>query len=115
MGLIQTSEVPSSEALRTTDYEDALQKAKAGDCDIVLLQRGSDRNVLSERILTELWSKESFAKSLGKGFVLVTVDRPESHRQQSIGQRFRNFHSRRVPDPTDVQPNTANQKTDHLP
>ena len=64
-------------ALRATDFEDALQKANASGCDIVVLQRGSDWNVLGERIYNNLWSKEAFAKGLGKGFVLVTVDRPE--------------------------------------
>ena len=68
----------SEGAWHAADYVEALERAKATGSDIVVLQRGSDWCVLGERIYNNLWSQETFAKELGQGFVLTTVDRPDS-------------------------------------
>jgi hypothetical protein len=63
---------------RADHYEDALARAKAAGKDLVVYQRGSDWNRLSETLYREVWMKDEFAKELGDGFVLLAVDRPEA-------------------------------------
>ncbi|MCX6877948.1 MAG: discoidin domain-containing protein [Verrucomicrobia bacterium] len=65
-------------AERADNYEDALARAKAVGKDLVVFQRGSDWNRLSETLYQNVWMKDEFAKDLGDGFVLMAVDRPES-------------------------------------
>jgi hypothetical protein len=62
---------------RASDYPAALERAKVTGNDILVLQRGSDWNLLGERIFRDLWQQESFVNSLGNGFILVTVDRQD--------------------------------------
>ena len=63
---------------RADNYEDALARAKSEGKDLVVYQRGSDWNRLSETLYREVWMKDEFAKELGDGFVLLAVDRPEA-------------------------------------
>ena len=63
---------------RADHYEDALARAKAAGKDLVVFQRGSDWNRLSETLYQNVWLQDEFANDLGDGFVLVAVDRPES-------------------------------------
>lgn len=63
--------------IHAENYDDALTRAKATGKDIVVLQRGSDWNRLGERIYNALWMNTEFARELGDGFILVTVDYPE--------------------------------------
>jgi hypothetical protein len=65
-------------ASRTEQYEQALSLAKSSGKDIVVFQRGSDWNRLSETLYQNVWMKDEFATELGDGFVLVAVDRPEA-------------------------------------
>lgn len=62
---------------RAENYENALARARESKSDLVVFQRGSDWNRLSEALYNEVWMKEDFAKELGPGFVLVAVDRAE--------------------------------------
>jgi hypothetical protein len=66
--------VPAAE--RAPDYAAALERAKATGQDIVVFQRGSDWNPLSERLHTRVWMRPDFAKAAGD-VVLVAVDQPE--------------------------------------
>ncbi|MFO1490396.1 MAG: hypothetical protein U1F77_04855 [Kiritimatiellia bacterium] len=77
----------SPAALHAPDYEEALRLARGTGRDIVVLQRGSDWNPLGERIYSELWLDKAFAAELGKGFVLVTVDKPEILGGQAVHGR----------------------------
>jgi hypothetical protein len=65
-------------AERAENYEEALARAKAAGKDLVVFQRGSDWNRLSETLYRDVWMKDEFANHLGDDFVLVAVDRPES-------------------------------------
>ena len=67
-----------AEASRAEQYEQALPLAKASGKDIVVFQRGSDWNRLSETLYQDVGLKDEFAKELGDGFVLVAVDRSEA-------------------------------------
>jgi hypothetical protein len=64
-------------AVRAADYEEALGLAKTNGSDIAVLQRGSDWNRLGEMLHDEVWAQDAFARELGSGFILVTVDLPE--------------------------------------
>lgn len=55
------------------DYPAALERAKATGNDMLVLQRGSDWNLLGEKLYQEVWLKDAFVESLGKGFILVAV------------------------------------------
>ena len=79
--------VASPAALRAPNYEDALALAQGTGRDLVVLQRGSDWNPLGERIYTELWQDPAFAAELGKGFVLVAVDKAEVLGGQAVHGR----------------------------
>jgi len=70
---------------RAADFTDALAQAKQTGNDIVVLQRGSDWNRLGETLFQTVWQRPEFAKSLGDGFVLVTVDRPEQPGAPALG------------------------------
>ena len=67
------------------DFPAALARAKESGNDIVVLQRGSDWNLLGERIYQDVWLSPEFVKALGDGFVLTTVDRPEQPGAPALG------------------------------
>ena len=50
-------------AERAPHFEAALARAKSAGKDIVVFQRGSDWNRLSERLHTDLWLKSEFAET----------------------------------------------------
>lgn len=63
---------------RVADYTTALERAKATGNDILVFQRGSDWNLLGEKMYRDVWMKELLAENLGNGFILVAVDRQET-------------------------------------
>ncbi len=65
-------------ARRASHFEEALELAKEGKRDIVILQRGSDWNRIGETLYHDIWTQESFARALGDAFVMLTVDRQEA-------------------------------------
>lgn len=68
----------AASAIHAENYEEARARAKVSGGDIVVFQRGSDWNRLSETLYRNVWLKDEFARELGDGFVLVAVDRPET-------------------------------------
>jgi hypothetical protein len=62
---------------RVADYPTALERAAATGNDLLVLQRGSDWNRLGEDFHRHVWQQDAFLRSLGPGFILVEVDRPE--------------------------------------
>ena len=76
-------------AIRADNYEDALAQAKASGSDIVVFQRGSDWNRLGETLYREIWQKDEFARTLGDGFILVAVDRPEGTAETPVSRLVR--------------------------
>ena len=77
---------PPSE--RVQHFDEALARAKATGNDIVVLQRGSDWNRLSEHVYQDIWSREPFFKSLGDGFILLAVDNQENPGAQPVSLAF---------------------------
>ncbi|MCW1923898.1 discoidin domain-containing protein [Luteolibacter arcticus] len=70
---------------RARDFTEALELAKPTGSDIVVLQRGSDWNRLGETLYRKVWQTTEFESQLGDGFVLVTVDRPETPGAPALG------------------------------
>ena len=94
---------------RADDYPAALEQAKASGNDVVVLQRGSDWNLLGEKIYQNIWMSRDFEKSLAEGFVLVAVDRAERPGAPALGsgqdpsgmQRFLSITAAGAPLPDD--------------
>lgn len=68
---------PGPRAERAANYEVALERAKATGKDIAVFQRGSDWNLLAERLYRDVWLTDDFAASVGDQVILVAVDSPE--------------------------------------
>ncbi len=71
-------------AERARDYAEARARAQERKLDLVVFQRGSDWNRLSEMLYREVWQTAAFARALGAGFILVAVDHPEVAGRPSV-------------------------------
>jgi hypothetical protein len=74
--LLSQGEVRAA-GINAENFDEALTRAKKTGQDIVVLQRGSDWNKLGEMLYNDIWLKDEFARQLGTGFILVSVDRKD--------------------------------------
>lgn len=70
---------------RAKDFTEALALAQESGNDIAVFQRGSDWNLLGERLHQSLWLSPDLEKNLGDGFVLTSVDHPERPGAPALG------------------------------
>lgn len=85
---VAAAEPPLTAVERAAHFEESLLRAKASGKDIVVLQRGSDWNRLGEMLYHEVWLKDEFARELGGGFILMTVDLPEQEGARALQGLF---------------------------
>ena len=89
------------EAEHVEHFAEALERAKVLNADIVVLFHGSDWCRPGEVFKREVWDQKEFRRSLGKQFVLVSIDHPRSRKNR--GKSYRNSMPQQRKESIDIQ------------